>query len=623
MHDPETIHDDAPATNTSDNRPFDDVLKARMGRRAVLGGTLGSAIGAFLVASPATAATRAVAAGPKNQAGNPSNKATIGFTPIPLYFGTDVSVSDDYTSDVIIPWGTPLSSDTPDWSYPPTSAAAQADQVGIGHDGMWFFPLGGPQENNDHGLLCINHEFGTNKHVFDDDEPQNAEQVTISQNAHGCSVIELMRDDSGQWQVVQSDRSRRITVNTPVEFSGPAAGSPLLMNAAGNEPQGTLNNCANGYTPWGTYLTCEENYNGYFGTEDPDWEPNETQGRYGFDEIGFEYYWHRYDPRFDVANPDYAGELHRFGWVVEIDPNRPDVKPVKRTALGRVKHEGAATTVGRGGRVVVYMGDDERFDYIYKFVSEDNYKSMIAKGQSPLDHGTLYVARFNDDGSGDWLELSLNNPDVAAVFSSMDEVVTFARLAADAAGATPMDRPEWTTVAINEDVYCTLTNTSRRTEPNAANPQAPNPNGHIIRWRDADHHVGTTFEWDIFILASETEDTDHGFGSPDGLWADPDGRLFIETDGRQPPFPPAEEGANDQLLVANPATGEIRRLFSGPKDCEITGIAVTPDRRTMFINVQHPGNGDGGKTLFPYGVGDVPRDATVVLQRKDGGIIGS
>ncbi len=614
MHDPETLHDDAPATNTSGNRPFEDILNARIGRRMVLGGTLAGAIGTLFV-SPASAAARAVAAGPKNQSGRPSPRPLIGFEPIPLNFSDQPVVSSDYTMEVLIPWGTPLSEGTPGFSWPVSSAAAQSDQVGIGHDGMWFFPL--DRRSNDHGVLVINHEFGTNNHVFGADLPTTAEQVAVSQAAHGCSAIEIKRDRSGTWQVVTSDRSRRITVNTPVEFSGPVAGSPLLENPAGNEPQGTLNNCANGFTPWGTYLTCEENFNGYFGTEEPGWVGNEAQQRYGFSTTGFDYGWHLFDPRFDVANADYANEGNRFGWVVEIDPNRPDRKPVKRTALGRVKHEGAATTVGRGGRVVVYMGDDERFDYIYKFVSASNYKSMMARGQSPLDHGTLYAARFNDDGTGDWLEISLNNPDVAGVFSSMDEVLTFTRIAADAAGATPMDRPEWTTVAPNGDVYCTLTNNTRRTVPDAANPQAPNVYGHIMQWRDSDRHVGTSFEWDIFVLASETHGGDSGFGSPDGLWADGHGRLFIETDGLQP------DRANDQMLVADPSTGEMRRLFSGPAGCEVTGIAITPDQRTMFINIQHPGDGDPALTEFPFLGDPVPRDATIVLQRKDGGVVGS
>ncbi len=614
MHDPEAIHDAAPATNKSGNRPFEDVLAARIGRRAVLGGTLAGALSAAFMASPADAAAR-VMNGSKNQSGRPFPKDLMDFTAIPLQASDQATIAPEYEFDILVPWGTPLSPGTPDFSWPPTSAADQADQVGIGHDGMWFFATNGA---NDHGVLVMNHEFGTNPHVLGVSVPTNAEQVAISQNAHGCSAIEIMRDDDGVWHVVQSDVSRRITVNSPVEYSGPAAGSALLANAAGNDTLGTLNNCANGYTPWGTYLTCEENFNGYFGTEVEGWVGDEYQQRYGFSTTGFGYGWHLHDPRFDLGNADYANEGNRFGWVVEIDPNRPDRKPVKRTALGRVKHEGAATTVGRGGRAVVYMGDDQRFDYIYKFVSAGNYKSMMAKGQSPLDHGTLYVARFDDDGTGEWLELSLNNPAVAAHFSSMDEVVTFARVAADLAGATPMDRPEWTTVAPNGDVYCTLTNNSRRTEPNPANPEAPNFDGHIIRWRDSDHHVGTSFEWEFFAIASQLADTDHAWGSADGIWADPDGRLFIQTDGRQP------GGNNDQMLVADTSTREIRRMFTGPAGCEVTGIAVTPDRKTMFINIQHPGNGDPAISLFPFLDGaPVPRDCTVVITRKDGGVVGS
>jgi hypothetical protein len=265
------------------------------------------------------------------------------------------------------------------------------------------------------------------------------------------------------------------------------------------------------------------------------------------------------------------------------------------------------------------MGDDERFEYLYKFVSEKNWKAMQAQGLSPLDHGTLYAAKFNDDGTGEWLELSMENAAIAAEFNDQGEVVTYARKAADLAGATPMDRPEWTTVAPNGDVYCTLTNNSGRTETGPGSPRAPNPDGHIIRWRDSDHHVGTTFKWDIFLIADETHGTEAAFGSPDGLWADPDGRIFIQTDGSQP------DDLNDQMLVADAATGEVRRLFEGVPGCEITGVAVTPDRRTMFINVQHPGGGNPAATNFPHAQDGttVPRDATVAITRKDGGIIGS
>jgi secreted PhoX family phosphatase len=298
--------------------------------------------------------------------------------------------------------------------------------------------------------------------------------------------------------------------------------------------------------------------------------------------------------------------------------------PVKRTALGRVKHENAELVVGQGGRAVVYMGDDERFDYIYKFVSESNWRSMQARGISPLDQGKLYVAKFNDDGTGNWIELTINNPALAARFADQAEVLTYARIAADTVGATPMDRPEWIAAAPNGEVYCTLTNNTRRTTPDAPNPLAPNPFGHIIKWRDSNNHVGTTFTWDIFVRAVDTHDTDKSaFGSPDGLWSDSDGRLFIETDGTQPEINGVT--LNDQMLVADTNTGEIRRIFSGVTGCEVTGITVTPDRRTMFVNLQHPGDGDPTLTNFPAqpGSGRIPRDATVVITRKDGGIVGS
>jgi secreted PhoX family phosphatase len=418
------------------------------------------------------------------------------------------------------------------------------------------------------------------------------------------SVVELARTN-GQWHTVNAGGyARRIHVNTPVEFSGPVAGSALLENPAGNQPKGTVNNCANGYTPWGTYLTCEENFNGYFGSTG-EWTRTEAQRRYGFS-AGSSYGWHLFDERFDLSNPDYINEDKRFGWIVEIDPMNPGSVPVKRTALGRLKHEGIAIVEGLSGRIVGYMGDDERNDYIYKFVSDANWRFMRAHGKHPLDEGKLYVAKFNDDGTGDWLELTINNPALAANFSDQAEVLVFARQAADILGATPMDRPEWTTVGPNGLVYCTLTNNTARAVPNAPNPLAPNPDGHIIRWLDSKHHTGLTFNWDIFAIAESTHGTEESFASPDGLWADPEGRLFIETDGSQ------HDGLNDQLLVADIGTGEIKRLFEGVFRAEVTGITTTPDRRTLFCNLQHP---DPSTT--------VPRDATIVITRKDGGIVGS
>lgn len=500
--------------------------------------------------------------------------------------------------------------------------------VGIGHDGMHFFPMSGKNKNRE-GILAINHEFGRNTHVLGKSGPENDDDIRLSQAAHGVAMVHIKKRN-GKWDVVlDSPYNRRITPNTPVVFSGLVQGGETIQPEFG--AKGTVNNCSSGPTPWGTYLTCEENFNGYFGDTSEAWVATEEQERYGFTSGGFGYGWegHSSDSRFDLA--DANNEDNRFGWVVEIDPMRPYDAPVKRTALGRFKHEGATIAVGKGKRVVCYMGDDQRFDYIYKFVSADNYKKMLLQGKSPLDEGKLYVAKFNEDGSGEWLELSNQNPVLEARFGAGPEgqaqVMTYARIAADLLGATPMDRPEWTAVAPNGDVFCTLTNNSDRSEADGPNPLAPNADGHIIRWRDSRNHTGTAFEWSIFVIAELTHGTEQSFADPDGIWIDPQGRLFIETDGGQ------KDGLNNQLLVTsvyedggeNGQDLDIRRLFTGVNSDEITGIAVTPDQRTMFINTQHPGNGSPAATNFPAPTDGVtiPRDCTFVLTRKGGGKVGS
>ena len=623
-------HDDIPS-NPSDSRPFEDVLDKYLSRRSVLKTglvtTAALGVGAF---APAALAKK------KKSDDDSDGKRSrlINFRPVPLSqgFGPKPQVSRDYRYRVLIPWGDPLEPSGPEYSYPP-SAADQARQIGIGHDGMWFFPMEEEgkkgRKSNKRGLLAINHEFGRNTTVLGIDPmtgmpkatPTSLEDVRTSQHAHGVSVVEIEESGKGRWKTVESDRARRVHVNTPVRFSGPVADSDLLKTLNGNVPLGTVNNCANGYTPWGTYLTCEENFNGYFGATNLNstWMATPEQERYGFTDNGFGYGWHLFDRRFDLSDPEYANEENRFGWIVEIDPMDPTQTPVKRTALGRFKHEGIALVEGKGKRVVGYMGDDQRFDYIYKFVSSDNWKKLRKAGVSPLDVGKLYVARFDDDGTGEWMELTIDNPILAANFADQAEVLTYARIAADLLGATPMDRPEWTTVGPDQTVYCALTNNNRRTVANAANPLAPNDDGHIIRWKDSNRHIGTTFEWDIFLIAEETHGTEESFADPDGLWADPDGRLFIQTDGGQ------KDGLNNQLLVADTMTREVFRLFTGVTGDEITGITLTPDRKTLFINTQHPGNGDPTLTNFPApqdGV-TVPRDCTIVITRKDGGIIGS
>ncbi|MFC3150570.1 PhoX family protein [Litoribrevibacter euphylliae] len=622
---------DDTVTNSSNNRPFEEVLNANLSRRSVMRGSLAVAATSFVAGS--STANAFGWSGLKSRRG----RSLVNFTPVTLAEGNGPtpSISPDYEYQVLIPWGEPLEPGGPAYSWPPT-AEDQRQQIGIGHDGMTFFPIDRRMQEGDysdrlfrkhwgqgnrHGMLAINHEFGRNSTVLGKDFPESLDDVRTSQHAHGVAVVEIKKQRNGEWQQVESENARRIHVNTPVRFSGPAASSELLKTPNGNIPLGTVNNCSNGHTPWGTYLTCEENFNGYFGAthNKATWTATEEHERYGFSENGFGYGWHVFDRRFDLSDPDYKNEENRFGWVVEIDPFDGTQVPVKRTALGRIKHEGATVTVGKDNRVVVYMGDDQRFDYIYKFVSAGDWVEMRANGVDPLDEGTLYVAKFNEDGTGEWLPLTIDNPALAARFADQAELLTFTRIAADILGATPMDRPEWVTVAPNSDVYCTLTNNSRRTEADAANPMAPNADGHIIRWRDTEEHTGTNFAWDIFLIAQDTHGTEESFSDPDGLWADPDGRLFVQTDGGQ------KDGLNNQLLVVDTNTKEIRRLFTGVTGDEITGLAITPDRRTLFINTQHPGNGDPSVTNFPApqdGV-TVPRDCTFVITRKNGGVIGS
>lgn len=389
------------------------------------------------------------------------------------------------------------------------------------HDGMWLFPLPFGSVNTERALLAVNHEY-TDENLLHPDgwEPVTAEKVAKSQACHGVSVVEIAKED-GTWKVVPSERARRVTARSPVMLTGPAAGHPLVQTRAdpeGTTVVGTMNNCANGYTPWGTYLSCEENFHGYFANPDgdvltvPDIDQKAEilagQSRYGIGQSSF-YGWDLQDERFDASI--HPNEPNRFGWVVEIDPYNPGVVPAKRTALGRIKHENAALSWNDDGILAVYMGDDQRFEYIYKFVGAKPWWVARAAGESPLDEGTLHVARFNDDGSGDWLPLVHGEGGLTAEngFADQAEVLVKTRQAADVVGATKMDRPEWIAVDPRTgNVYCALTNNSRRgTGDNegatAANPRDENVYGHIIRWADGgngDDPSATAFTWDIFIL---------------------------------------------------------------------------------------------------------------------------
>jgi secreted PhoX family phosphatase len=633
---------DETSSNPSDNRTFGDVVAARMSRRTALrGGTMVAAAGFLTAAGVTGEATPAAAHG----RGGGRGRRLLGFEPVVPSDADAFIVPEGYTTQVLIPWGTPLRSNGPQWRKDASNTAAeQAQQIGMHHDGMYFFPLGRGRDASRHGMLAVNHEYVDNTLLYTDGNAVlTQEKVDKALAAHGVSVVEIAQVH-GKWRLVDSRRNRKVTGTTPIRFSGPVrVNHPKLRS--NNPPMGTLNNCSSGATPWGTYVTCEENWNGYFGTEDPAWQRTPEQARYGIDAVGFGYRWHTVDPRFDVAvNPN---ELNRFGWVVEIDPMRPDATPVKRTALGRVKHEGATFTESRG-RVVCYTGDDQDGDYIYKFVGSGSWRWHRAFGRSPLDHGTLYVARFDDDGTGRWLPLVHGTGALTTANGWQDQadVLIRTRQAADAVGATKMDRPEWISVnPRNQDVYCTLTNGSGW--QNAVNPRTPNPYGHIIKWRErGGDNTATTFEWDIFVLGGdpaydprvELDDTNI-FGSPDGLWFDDDGRLWIQTDisnsSQNRPDRGYDNIKNNQMLAADPATGEIRRFLVGPRGCEITGVITTPDQRTMFVNVQHPGeattfwgtptpeNPRAVSNWPDFDPAGRPRAATVVIRKRDGGVIGT
>jgi uncharacterized protein len=629
---------------------------------------------------------------PGKGAGKKPREAVLGFAAVAVNSGDVVTVPEGYTAEILNRWGDPLFANSPDFRGDASEGWQEAElQVGDNHDGMSFFPfMVKGKESSDQGLLVLNHEYINPEYYYAPELPAGAgawyepftfDKVKKGLAGHGISVMEVRRQKNGQWIYIKGSRyNRRITGYTPMEVTGPARGADALRTAAdltGTEVLGTLNNCANGQTPWGTYLTCEENSNGYFG-----WNGDRTrtpaEARYGYSQNGFGYMWHTQDPRFDLnANPN---EPNRFHWVVEIDPFDPTSKPKKRTALGRFKHENIEIVVGKDNTVVAYSGDDERGDYIYKFVCDRKLvPGNNARNRDILDSGTLYVAKFgvgevagDGQGTGEWIALKhgQNGLTVENGFADQADILVRTRMAADFVGATRMDRPEW--IAANPkklgDVYIALTNNTARTAATVdeANPRASNAWGHILRWSEAKGDPKSlSFTWDIFLLAgnpvafpdrtdprSGTPNitADNMFNSPDGLYFDQSGRLWIQTDGSFANTGNFQGMGNNQMLAADVETGEVRRFLVGPSGCEITGLAFSPDRKTMFVNVQHPGE-LGSHPNRPAGYGDEqiardptafsiwpasqtnppanraeagrPRSATVVVRRKDGGVIGA
>tara|TARA_R100000654_G_scaffold26913_1_gene50657 strand:- start:122 stop:2002 length:1881 start_codon:yes stop_codon:yes gene_type:complete len=625
------------------NNHFDPLLQKQLSRRSVLQFSLGAMLASAMPLSSAATMLR-------------NQSQLLGFTPIPTADLLDeVVVPEGYRAEVFYRWGDPIS-DGPAFNMDASNSAAdQMQQAGMHHDALQYFPLPKGSENNDHGLLVMNHEYldldiihtdGSHKHS---PETYTADKVAKEQNAHGVSLIEV-RQENGEWQIVRpSTYARRLTANTPMQISGPAAGHELMKTRAdpeGKNVLGTFNNCANGKTPWGTYLTCEENFHYYFVADPKHSRDAETERRWQRYKLGFSYYgWQQFDARFDLDKE--PNEANRFGWMVEFDPYNPQSIPVKRTALGRFAHENVAHKIGRDGRLAFYSGDDSKFEYIYKFITRDAWDgSLGAHHGRLLDDGILYVARFEEDGSARWLPLLFGENGLTTENGFVDQadVLVHARAAADIVGATKMDRPEWITVhPHNDEVFVSLTNNSDRGQQDnvgkdAANPRNQNLFGHIIKFSEADA-TATEFSWQVFVLAGEGEGEQ--FANPDGLNIDDRGVLWIQTDVSASVLNDRafKQFGNNQMLAADPATGEIRRFLTGPVGCEITGVIMTPDMKTMWVNIQHPGemldvlqrrginkspqNPNAASNWPDHYPNGRPRSATVLISKEDGGVIGT
>jgi secreted PhoX family phosphatase len=613
---------------------FADVVQSRLHRRG------------FLKASVVVTAATAIGAAPFTRLwAQETTPHSLTFTSIPGDMTDAITVAEGYRSQVLIAWGDPLFEDVPDFVVDQLTAASQERRFGFNADFVMYLALGNPNK----GLLWVNHEYSDGKMMFVGYDAKNPsrEQVDIELAAHGGSVVQIAKDLDGTWLIDRSSPyNRRITATTQIRITGPAAGDTLLQTSAdrtGTSVIGMLNNCGGGRTPWGTILTAEENFNQYFANaaQAPDDGRRAAHQRYGVTAAASERLWEKYHPRFDVAQE--PNEPFRYGWIVEIDPFDPNWVPAKRTALGRFKHEAAAGTTSSNGNYVVYMGDDERFDYVYKFVTSrpvdlDNRAANL----SLLDDGTLFVARFDDNGSGAWLPMVFGQGPLTAAngFSSQADVLTRARFAGDALGATKMDRPEDVEVnPVSGKVYVTLTNnTNRGTEGNpgtdSANPRPRNAWGHMLELTEADgNHASDHFTWEIFMLAGDPADASTYFAgfpkdqvspiaSMDNIAFDDSGNLWIATDGQ-----PSAIKVNDGVFgvpTAGPERGHVKQILSAVVGSVVASLAVDSPSQSMFVSIQHPG--EGGTLTEPtshWPNGSIALPAVVVVTRQDGGPLGA
>lgn len=607
-----------PRTQTCE---FDVVVEAAISRRGFLSGALAFGSGAAVFGTDLFSADSVAA------------KAVdkFGFEPISTATDFEVHVPKGYQAKVLVRLGDPLWSEAADaYAIDGALPVDKSDKVfGENTDGMELFEIDGKE------IMAINSEYANpkiNLPAASEGMPKNADEVAILKNIQGVTVLEIARSDAGYSVVVDSPFNRRITHETDIALAGPLAGHALVQTKAdpdGRTVKGTMSNCGSGRTLWNTYLTCEENFNGYFGAtgETPE---NAGYTRYGIGGEG-RYAYEKFDPRFDISSE--PNEPHRHGFVTEIDPSDPRSTPVKRTALGRIKHENAEMVHASDGRIVVYMGDDERGEYLYRYVSAKAWTEGDPS-DGLLDDGQLYVANFNDDMTGQWIALTED-----ATNMSLPEILCFTRMAASAVGGTTMDRPEW--IASNPkkpEAYCALTNNKNRgvkrnaggddTSVNGPNPRESNKYGQIVRWRpDGGNHAADGFTWDLYVMAgnptvydnayagSENVTAGNMFNSPDGMAFSSDGMLWIQTDGDYQNEGDYAGMGNNQMLVGDPNSGEIARFMTVPFGAEVTGLTWSADKTVAFVGVQHPGG------HWPDGAGN-PRSSVVQVWREDGKAFG-
>jgi hypothetical protein len=621
---------------------FASVLSRRLSRRDVVKGTAAGAA-AMVLTVPAVKSLDGGTASAQ------SETQGIKFSPLAPQPLTNqfVMTADGYVSGVLLAWGDPVVPGAPEFDPENMTPEAQSMQFGYNSDYIGLMPLPWDSQSSDSVLLWNNHEYTNEEIMFAGWDPANPteDQVNIGMEAHGGSVVELARDSRGSYTVARNSMyNRRITAFTPMAVSGAAADHPWLKTSGdpdGRTILGTLNNCAGGITPWGTILTCEENFHQYFAwlswlsPDDPRYAVHE---RYGMPEEASERGWETVHGRFMISGEPNEG--FRFGWVVEIDPYNPESIPVKRTALGRFRHEGAQFGYSPSGRVAFYSGDDARFEYVYKYVSNNAWDPNVRGiDQGLLDDGVLYVAKFNDDGTGEWLPLVYGEGPLTEEngFVSQGDVLVKTRLAADALGATKMDRPEDIEQnPVTKKVYGAFTNNTQRTEEDVdpANPRPDNTYGHIIEWTETDNDAAsTTFTWEMFILCGNPEDEDTYFAGfpkdsvspvscPDNLNFDLAGNLWIATDG----MPGTLELADSLLAVPTegPERGDVQMFLSVVYGSECAAMEFSRDNRTLLVAVQHPGEGGTVEepiTLWPF-TSSVPRPGIIQVFASDGGPVG-